>query len=185
NPCPPHTQNITSSNLQRFQRKKYSRRGSRRALLVPYTTPSPPSRRGTSYRGTTGELFISCSSVAFNDIKHLTRSMPADCLEAQDVVPPRCGCWVAHKPSICLAFSHARARQPSQLSLISLAFLSRVRKHGRQRVSLSVVRDGNGSGGPKCPCPHDTRLSRVNIFPAPLAARPCFQFLSFMAKFAL
>src|SRR5262249_2099928 len=76
-----------------------------------------------------------CSQVAFNDIKHLTRSMPADGLEAQDVVPPRCG-WVAHKPSILPAFSHARARQPSQLSLISLAFLSRVRKYGRQRVSL-------------------------------------------------
>jgi hypothetical protein len=23
-------------------------------------------------------------------------SMPADGLEAQDVVPPRCGCWIAH-----------------------------------------------------------------------------------------
>jgi hypothetical protein len=38
----------------------------------------------------------SCSPVAFNDIKHLTQSMPADGLEAQDVVPPRCGRWVAH-----------------------------------------------------------------------------------------
>src|SRR6516162_6219359 len=45
-----------------------------------------------------------CSPVAFNDIKHLTRSMPADGLEAQDVVPPRCGCWVAHKASICPHF---------------------------------------------------------------------------------
>ena len=36
------------------------------------------------------------SPVAFNDIKHLARSMPADGFEAQDVVPPRCGCWVAH-----------------------------------------------------------------------------------------
>ena len=34
-------------------------------------------------------------TVAFNDIKHLARSMPADGLKAQDVVPPRCGCWVA------------------------------------------------------------------------------------------
>jgi hypothetical protein len=32
-------------------------------------------------------------TVAFNDIKRLARSMPADGLEAQDVVPPRCGCW--------------------------------------------------------------------------------------------
>ena len=52
----------------------------------------------------TGEQEINLSPVAFNDIKHLTRSMPADGLEAQDVVvPPRCG-WVAHKPSICRHF---------------------------------------------------------------------------------
>src|SRR6516164_6374088 len=78
-------------------------------------------------------------TVAFNDIKHLARSMPADGLKAQDVVPPRCGCWVAHKPSICRAFSHARARQPSQLSLISLAFLSRVREYGRLAGQLFRV----------------------------------------------
>jgi hypothetical protein len=30
-----------------------------------------------------------CSSVSMNDFKHLARSMPADGLEAQDVVPPR------------------------------------------------------------------------------------------------
>jgi hypothetical protein len=30
---------------------------------------------------------VSCSPVAFNNIKHLARSMPADGLEAQDVVP--------------------------------------------------------------------------------------------------
>src|SRR6516225_6041535 len=47
---------------------------------------------------------VPCSPAAFNDIQHLTRSMPADGLEAQDVVPPRCGCWVAHKPSICRHF---------------------------------------------------------------------------------
>src|SRR6516165_5486694 len=75
-------------------------------------------------------------TVAFNDIKHLARSMPADGLKAQDVVPPRCGCWVAHKPSICRAFSHARARQPSQLSLISLAFLSRVEEIWAARGSI-------------------------------------------------
>jgi hypothetical protein len=38
-------------------------------------------RRGTSCTG------------AFSDIKHLARSMPADGLEAQDIVPPRCGRW--------------------------------------------------------------------------------------------
>src|SRR5215831_15699165 len=43
---------------------------------------------------------ITCSPVAFNDIKHLTRPMLADGIEAQDVVPPRCGCWVAHEPAI-------------------------------------------------------------------------------------
>src|SRR5262249_9000401 len=45
----------------------------------------------------TVELMVPCSPVVFNDIKHLARSMPADGLEAQDVVPPRCDCWVAHK----------------------------------------------------------------------------------------
>jgi len=84
--------------------------------------------------------------------------MPADGLKAQDVVPPRCGCWVAHKPSICRAFSHARARQPSQLSLISLAFLSRVRKYGRLAGQL---------------------------FRVPLAARPLLSISAFRAKFGL
>src|SRR5262249_37772074 len=36
----------------------------------------------------TGELLNTCSAVAFNDMKHLARSIPADSLEAQDVVPP-------------------------------------------------------------------------------------------------
>src|SRR6516225_4299832 len=53
------------------------------------------------------------SSVTFNDIKHLTRSMPADGLEAQDVVPPRCGCWGCPQAKHLPAFLHARARQPS------------------------------------------------------------------------
>src|SRR5262249_12465767 len=44
----------------------------------------------------TVQRMVSCSSVSLNDIKHLARSMPADGLEARDVVPPRCGCWVAH-----------------------------------------------------------------------------------------
>src|SRR5262249_34241980 len=42
----------------------------------------------------TVERMITCSPVAFNDIKHLARSMPADDLEAQDVVPPRCATLV-------------------------------------------------------------------------------------------
>jgi len=33
------------------------------------------------------QRMVACSPVAFNDIKHLARSMPADGLEAQDVVP--------------------------------------------------------------------------------------------------
>src|SRR6516165_2132086 len=131
----PHSEHILIYP-PKFSAKKIFAEGPRRAFLVPYVTPSPPSRRSTSYRGTTGELSSVCSTVAFNDIKHLTRSMPADGLEAQDVVPPRCGCWVAHKPSICRAFSHARARQPSQLSLISLAFLSRVEEIWAARGSI-------------------------------------------------
>ena len=56
------------------------------------------------------------------------------------------------------AFSHARARQPSQLSLISLAFLSRVRKYGRLAGQL---------------------------FRVPLAARPLLSISAFRAKFGL
>ena len=98
------------------------------------------------------------SSVTFNDIKHLTRSMPADGLEAQDVVPPRCGCWGCPQAKHLPAFLHARARQPSQLSLISLAFLSRVRKYGRLAGQL---------------------------FPVPLIARPLLSISAFRAKFGL
>ena len=54
------------------------------------------------------------SPVAFNDIKRLARSMPADGLEAQDVVPPRCGCWVAHMAIFVAAIGfwakHKRSR---------------------------------------------------------------------------
>jgi hypothetical protein len=122
--------------------------------------------------------------------------MPADGLEAQDVVPPRCGCWVAHKPSICRAFSHARARQPSQLSLISLAFLSRVRKYGSAEgepvlIEWREVRDGNGSGGPN----EDTARTNASFnhaptiagqsFRVPLAARPLLSICAFRAKFGL
>src|SRR5262245_26849208 len=78
--------------------KKYSARGPRARNNISIATPSPPPGRARR-RAATGEQ-LSCSPVAFNDIKHLTRSMPADGLEAQDVVPPRCGCWVAHEPAI-------------------------------------------------------------------------------------
>ena len=64
----------------------------------------------------------SCSPVAFNDIKHLARSMPADGLEAQDVVPPRCGCWVAHKAifsSRRLVFARSRAPSLAALPVIT------------------------------------------------------------------
>jgi hypothetical protein len=40
-------------------------------------------------------MITSCT-VAFNDIKHLARSMPADGLEAQDIVPPRL--WLSGCP---------------------------------------------------------------------------------------
>src|SRR5262249_41011172 len=62
-----------------------------------------------------------CSPVVFNDIKHLARSMPADGLEAQDVVPPRCGCWVAHMAIFVAAIgffgkTHTLARALSRCS---------------------------------------------------------------------
>src|SRR5215467_4577616 len=77
NPCPTHTQNISSSNLLSFQRKNIRGGGPAEPSLFHMPTPYPPSRRSTSYRGTTGELSSFYSQVAFNDIKHLTRSMPA------------------------------------------------------------------------------------------------------------
>src|SRR5262249_18283736 len=94
------------SNIFSTQKKsqgKISVGGLRAEAHDPYATPSPPSagRECDLYqRG--GTLECNCakndySPVAFNDIKHLARSMPADGLEAQDVVPARCGCWVAHK----------------------------------------------------------------------------------------
>src|SRR5262249_42573437 len=50
------------------------------------------------------------------------------------------------------AFSHARASQPSQLSLISLAFLPREEIWAAEGEAVLIewreVRDGNGSGGP-------------------------------------
>ena len=55
--------------------------------------PLPPRWRPLARRR---QLANTCSPVSFNDIKRLARSMPADGLEAQDVVPPRCSCWVAH-----------------------------------------------------------------------------------------
>src|SRR5262249_59689509 len=62
----------------------------------------------------TGERMISCSPVAFNDIKHLARSMPADGLEAQDVVPPRCGCWVAHMAIFVAAIGFWQSTRPGR-----------------------------------------------------------------------
>src|SRR5262249_54676060 len=65
-----------------------------------FLLPVPPGRLARGIAAPTNEQSGACSPVAFNDIKHLARSMPADGLEAQDVVPPRCGCWVAHEPAI-------------------------------------------------------------------------------------
>ena len=48
--------------------------------------------------------------------------MPADGLEAQDVVPPRCDCWVAHKAifsSRPLVFARSRAPSPAALPVIT------------------------------------------------------------------
>src|SRR5215831_10180149 len=75
----------------------------------------------------TGELSSICSTVAFNDIKHLARLMPAHGFEAQDVVPPRCDCWVARKAifsSRRLVF--ARSRAPSLAALPVITWRSRL-----------------------------------------------------------
>src|SRR5262245_18050383 len=62
---------------------------------LPLPLPPPGLGRRAPPRPTV-ERIVSCSPVAFNDIKHLARSRPADGPQAQDVVPLRCGCWVAH-----------------------------------------------------------------------------------------
>src|SRR5262245_19560767 len=59
---------------------------------ISIATSSPGLGRRAPPRPTV-ERMVPCSPVTFNDIKHLARSMPADGLEAQDVVPDhfRCG----------------------------------------------------------------------------------------------
>jgi len=52
-----------------------------------YCRSPSPLAAAMARREPTVQSMITCSPVAFNDIKHLARSMPADGLEAQDVVP--------------------------------------------------------------------------------------------------
>src|SRR5262245_58751898 len=117
---------------------------------------------------------LSCSPVAFNDIKRLARSMPADGLEAQDVVPPRCGCWVAHMAIFVAAIGfwakHKRSRAGPPRPAFP-AFLA-------------------GAGRPLLPSMIDYSvfscwLRRAGqLFPVPLAARPLLSISAFRAKFA-
>ena len=79
--------------------------GTGTTFLIPLPLPPPAGTLNCAKN----------SPVAFNDIKHLARSMPADGLEAQDVVPPRCGCWVAHM-AIFLGKAHTLARALSRCS---------------------------------------------------------------------
>src|SRR5262249_4456762 len=67
-----------------------------RARNAFLSATSPPGLGRRAPPRPTVERIVPYSPVAFNDIKHLARSMPADGLEAQDVVPLRSGCWVAH-----------------------------------------------------------------------------------------
>ena len=83
---------------------------------------SPSGSRPTRAARPTVERKASCSPAAFNDIKQLARSMPADGLEAQDVVPPRRGCWVARKAifsSRRLVFARSRAPSLAALPVIT------------------------------------------------------------------
>ena len=109
-------------------RRSNRRRASRARNNISIASPPPGLGRRAPPRPTV-ERMISCSPVSFNDIKHLARSMPADGLEAQDVVPPRCGCWVAHiaifssRRSVFGQSTHARAPRE-----ISPEFSSAVRR---------------------------------------------------------
>src|SRR5262245_41699918 len=122
NPSSFHTA-PTFLNSQKKSGPYVARRGPRARNNISIATPPPGLGRRAPTRPTV-ESMVPCSPVAFNDIKHLGRSMPADGLEAQDVVPPRCGCWVAHMAifsSRRLVFgqsTHARARTASRQRLV-------------------------------------------------------------------
>ena len=96
-------------------------------------------RRSLLEVAATSEQSVPCSPVAFNDIKHLARLMPADGLEAQDVVPPRCGCWVAHMAIFVAAIGfwakHTRSRAPSLAALPVITW----------RLRLVTVMAGSGA----------------------------------------
>src|SRR5262249_34215718 len=117
------------SPVQHFQHTKKKSQGKisvggpRAEAHVPYAAPPPGVCRRECDLIPARRHVVTCSPVAFNDSKHLARSMPADGLEAQDVVPPRCGCWVAHKPSICRHF-HMRGPVVVRL-LLARAYWSR------------------------------------------------------------
>ena len=57
------------------------------------------------------QRMVACSPVASNDIKHLARSMPADGLEAQDVVPGH------FRAAIVFWAKHTRSRAQSLAAL--------------------------------------------------------------------
>ena len=66
------------------------------------------------------QRMTTCSPVAFNDIKRLARSMPADDLEAQDLVPD---IFVA---AIGFLAKHTRSRAPSLAALPVITWRSRL-----------------------------------------------------------
>ena len=109
-------------HLQKKSQRKIARGGPRDRNAFPSATP-PPGRPGARARRQLAKEWFPYSPVSLNDIKHLARSMPADGLEAPDVVPPRCGCWVAHivifssRRSVFGQITHARARPLSLLCL--------------------------------------------------------------------
>jgi hypothetical protein len=80
----------------------------------PPPPPKPPApclfRRNRRRQGRQSP----CCPRRFNGIKHLARSMPANGFEAQDVVPPRCGCWVVRMAIFVAAIGfgakHTRSR---------------------------------------------------------------------------
>jgi len=93
-PDPPNQQARSNifSTPKKNRREKSASGGPGTGMLFLLPLPLPVGQ-ALELAATTGERMVSCSPVSFNDIKHLARSMPADGLEAQDVVPPRCGCW--------------------------------------------------------------------------------------------
>src|SRR6516162_3009474 len=155
----------------RFRGKIFARGAAISSILLPL--PLPPRSTDAPRRAATGEQLSTCSPVDFNDIKHLARSIPADGLEAQDVVLPRCGCWVAH-----IAIFRRGDR-----------FLGKAHTLGPPRPAFPALLAG--AGRPLLPSMIDysvfsqSAVARGSIISGPVSHSAMLSISAFRAKFGL